>query len=287
MAQAVVMRALYQRLGFTNQAATILLDVQGIDSLEEIGYLTDDQVEGLCKRVQRPGGTIPNPAGADEPPIPNPGTAVSMRAEENLKLTAYLKKHNDRVSRPTVITDVDVESCRAKIAMRKEELEHKDPEDPPKINTKNWAKTWENFEGWLSGHKGCKGVPLSHVIREDQEVLPHDDDPSDDYDDDKEEMIARTPHLDEDGNPTQDFKTDDERVWQLIFPIVRDHPCYVYAKKGFNTPGGRNLKDITTLHIRPNWLHPHKDLLDMLYKMARLHFHLFFPVRTKNYMMMW
>ena len=61
MAEAVAMRAMFIRLGFSAAAATAIVDTQGIDTLEEVRFLSDDEAEGLCSVVRKPGGTIPNP----------------------------------------------------------------------------------------------------------------------------------------------------------------------------------------------------------------------------------
>ena len=75
MVAVVAMRASYGRLGVTAQAAAAITDHQDIDSCEELGFLTDVEVESLCKAVHRPGGTIANPDTgiAGQPAnIPNP-----------------------------------------------------------------------------------------------------------------------------------------------------------------------------------------------------------------------
>jgi ribosomal protein S13 len=43
-----VMRAAMTRLGFTDAAAQALVDEQGMDSLEEIRLLTNEEIESLC-----------------------------------------------------------------------------------------------------------------------------------------------------------------------------------------------------------------------------------------------
>ena len=94
MAEAVAMRAMFIRLGFSAAAATAIIDTQGIDTLEEVRFLSDDEAEGLCSVVRKPGGTIPNPnAGAAGQPatIPDPGNAVSKCAKNNLKLACFLE----------------------------------------------------------------------------------------------------------------------------------------------------------------------------------------------------
>ena len=57
---AAAMRALFQRLRFSNAAATALTDEQGLNSLEELGLLTDDDSFNVCKILKRLGGTTTN-----------------------------------------------------------------------------------------------------------------------------------------------------------------------------------------------------------------------------------
>ena len=83
---AAAMRAMFQRLRFTNAAAAALTDEQGLDSLEELGLMTDDDAFNVCKILKRPGGTTTNDNGDV---IANPGHNVSLKAEKNLKLAVF------------------------------------------------------------------------------------------------------------------------------------------------------------------------------------------------------
>jgi len=50
------MRAMFERIGFTPAAATLLTDEQGIDSLNEVINMKDASIENLCKVLRIPGG---------------------------------------------------------------------------------------------------------------------------------------------------------------------------------------------------------------------------------------
>ena len=50
------MHQAFQHLGCTNQAAQANVDQQGINSLEELCFLLDEDVETLCRNVKHPGG---------------------------------------------------------------------------------------------------------------------------------------------------------------------------------------------------------------------------------------
>ena len=59
MAGVVAMRAMFERMGFTVAAASLLTDEQGIDTLMEVRNMEDANIENLCKVLRRPGVRIP------------------------------------------------------------------------------------------------------------------------------------------------------------------------------------------------------------------------------------
>ena len=80
------------RLGFSAKAAGFITDDQGLDTLDELKVLTNDEIESLCKVVWHPGGIVPNPNAGDpgQPAtLSNPGEKVPLRAELKLKLACY------------------------------------------------------------------------------------------------------------------------------------------------------------------------------------------------------
>jgi hypothetical protein len=70
MAAVSAVRTMLNRIGFTIAASQVIVDEQGLDSLDEIKPLTDDKIEDLCNVIRRPGGQIPglNPG---DPPVNN------------------------------------------------------------------------------------------------------------------------------------------------------------------------------------------------------------------------
>ena len=133
MAARAAMSSMYQRLGFSLEAAGLLVDDQGMDTLEELSILTDEECDSLCKLVRRPGGTIPNPnvAVADAPArIPNPGLVVPMMAVTNLKLACYFACRQERTSRVLAPGNVTLANVRNLRALRLTELAYEDPTSP-------------------------------------------------------------------------------------------------------------------------------------------------------------
>lgn len=73
---AKALRTVLGRMGFTPQAATILMTEQGMGDLAEFTLLMDEEAENFCMVTHRPRGTIANPdADEDRQPdrIPNAG----------------------------------------------------------------------------------------------------------------------------------------------------------------------------------------------------------------------
>ena len=109
-ANLVALRAALVRMGATADVANEITAMQGIDTIEELCILTDDEVETLCRAICRPGGLMPNPAinaaggaaaavAAGIPAqITNTGHVISARAENNIKLAVYFLRFKERTS---------------------------------------------------------------------------------------------------------------------------------------------------------------------------------------------
>ena len=119
------------------------------------------------------------------------------------------------------------------------EEEHKDPSDKPSINEKNWAKTLEEVEEYFRNHLGHQKTPLSYITRRDVDVPPHIGDPQANYTVVQDEMVRRAPHIDTNGNPTDHYHIDNQRVWTLISELTRDHKCWTYVKPFQRARDGR------------------------------------------------
>ena len=240
MAEAVAIRAALQRMGCTQAAALLLTDNQEMDELAEFALLKDDEVENLCKVIRRPGGTMPNPnAAVDGQPaqIPNPGSAVSLRAENNLKLMCYFLRYKDRTSRGVVAGDVTLANVRALRDHKEWEENHTDV-DAPEINTKDWPRTIEAIEEYLRGCLGVSKIPLAYIVRA-AVAVPEGADPAGNYDSKQDELIARAPHVDADNEPTATYLADRLKVWELISDLTREHDCWTYVRPAQRSRNGR------------------------------------------------
>ena len=116
MAAVAAMRTTLTHLGFTQDVAAMITNVKGVDSIDELKFLNDKEVEGLCNNIRKPGGMMPNPdAGAQGEPamIRNPGQGVSARAENNLKLCCYFIRHHERISRSVTADQITLANVSA------------------------------------------------------------------------------------------------------------------------------------------------------------------------------
>jgi hypothetical protein len=88
MSTSATMRAMFERLCFTSGAVSSLEgNDHGINTLEEVVFLNDKDIDSLVKQLRRPGGMSAGPTivggyaqGASGPLVANPGHSVSIRA---------------------------------------------------------------------------------------------------------------------------------------------------------------------------------------------------------------
>lgn len=234
------MRGVFTRLGFTVDAARVIVDDQGIDDIQEMTILSDLEVENLCKVVRRPGGVIPNPNAAEGQPqvIPNQGSQVSLRAENNLKLACFWLRHRVRTSRETTPPNVTLASVRTVRELRLSEQSYDTPHESPTINDRDWPRTIEALEEYFRNYLGETKIPLAYVIRKDRNV-PADPDPSANYSTVQAEMIRRAPQVNAAGEELPTYASDNRKVWELLSSICREHECWTYIKPAQRSQDGR------------------------------------------------
>jgi hypothetical protein len=120
MATSATMRAFFERPGFAPGAASSLEgNDHGINTLEEVVFLSDKDIDSLVKQLWRPGGMIAGPTivggaeqGAPGHLVANTGHSVSMRNETNLKLAVFYLRHQARISRIVLPTSIKLTVVR-------------------------------------------------------------------------------------------------------------------------------------------------------------------------------
>ena len=235
---AAAIRAALQRLGFTQAASLSVTDVQGYDNLAELSELDDDEAKSLCKVLRKPGGVVAV-AGRGGGNVPNPGTVVSLKAENNLILACYFLRFKKRTSRQLDAADITAAAVRAMKPLKDWEESHKDVTSP-EIDARDWPRTIEALEEWLRGCLGVTKIPLAYVVRE--VIVPPAVDPAGGYATKQAELIARAPInvagvVPPVNDPT--FDSDNAKVWELISNITRDHECWSYVRPAQRKRDGR------------------------------------------------
>ena len=157
------MRSLFTRMGCTNQAANAIVDDQGINQLHELHYLTDTDIETLCKNVKHPGGV-----GAGNGGGANLGHMISHWAEMNIKLAAYW--YSEKISHPRIGADVTVPVVRSIHALQDAEGTYDDP-SAPTIDDQNWPRTFHAINEYFWNSFSMTNIPLVYVTREHAELM--------------------------------------------------------------------------------------------------------------------
>ena len=259
-ANLAALRAALVRLGTTAEVANEITATQGIDTIEELRILTDDEVETLCHAIRRPGGLMPNPAfnaaggaaaavAAGIPAqITHTGHVISARAENNIKLAAYFLRFKERTSRAPDAASITLANVRSLLDHKKWEETHDDV-DAPTLDEKDWPHTIEAIEEWF---RGCLGdsskIPLAYVIRTDEDPAG---DPAAGWTSKADELIGRAP-IRVGGNPVPNFLADNIKVWELLSGLTRKHTCWTYVKPFQRARDGRGA----FLALRNHYLGP-------------------------------
>ena len=161
---------MYIWLGFSPKAAKLLIRQQGLDNHNRLRILTNKNVDDICNVVRKRGSKNANGT-------PKRGQQVSMIAQENPKLAAFLFHHQQRCTLDWEITGMD-EGARFLVGQKKLEDEYEDPDMLPKINKSDMAGTMESIKEYLRSLCGVIKAPLAYVIRKTITVqtmgdLPH------------------------------------------------------------------------------------------------------------------
>ena len=160
MAAAIIIRSCFFRLG------SAMTDVQNIDSTDDIKLLLDDDFEGLCKVVRRPGGQA-LVAGVMQDDL---GNQVSLWAETKLKLVCHYLCHHDRTLPATVAADITLDNVCHTNNLCATERNHENATAVPLLTASYWPKNIEMLQEFLRGHLGETRIPLAYVIRNEPAI---------------------------------------------------------------------------------------------------------------------
>ena len=240
-ANAVMLRAMLQNIGFQQDAATYIVDTQGFDNAQDYADMTNSDIENICKITRRPGGQNAANNG------PNNGISVSMKAEKNLKMVAFYYRYQIRTSRPLIINNATPNNITRFRMLMEAEDQHKDM-TPPELTFVNWTRTIDVIEDYLRNCLGKTKIPLAYIIRDQERPEDPNLDPPGNYSSFTEELIARAPHyVGATDEHTQEYKEDNVIVYNKLAALLREKDCWTYMRSAMRTRDGRkafkNLKD--------------------------------------------
>ena len=245
------MKAMWERMGYSNTVATAIETAFGYTSLDEVCELIseEDAASMLVKTIRR-----------WEDSTGNKPYQVTMRAEINTARMLFFLAHMERTSRSVTPADITVANVKSLDFQRQVEKDHDSSAvEVPKIDDGDWSKTLEGMVDYLNQHRGITGAPLGYVVRSVITVKAEADDPrkgktGSEYENDDQEMIARAPILTATANSSgreteelealgpfaESFEADSLKVYNLLLPVFQKHSSLAYFK---GTKGKKSSKN--------------------------------------------
>ena len=192
---------------------------EGLEVMADLIEFDDEDVKTLCASVRKPGGTIPDPAGARRQ-IQDPGHSIPAISEKRLKLACYGSRIYDLIDRPITADSLSRNRLREFEQHQITIEDHTEPETLPVISkTFGIMRALDILPTHLRERIGSQKVALLYIIRENEEParlrnLEADRITSAEYDSIMDELIARTPH----NGPK--FREDNALVYQIVQDLV-------------------------------------------------------------------
>ncbi|KAG7367665.1 hypothetical protein IV203_030336 [Nitzschia inconspicua] len=188
----------------------------GLTSLEDLSILKEGDLKTLCEDIYRK-GTVP----------------ISFMAELRLKLILSEVKIRQYINCPLdTILQADTETIASWRTREALMSTLKDPiDDAPTASeiSKNWIKGIETLEYWISRHVDeVTGIPLAFAVRHG----PPDTSEykSTNYSSLCEEFEKRTRLSDEENRDFEWAGPVRVKVWNILYPIFKDHPAFECIK---------------------------------------------------------
>ena len=220
---------------FSAAAADDIVDEQGLSSIAALGEVSDKKINEMCNTVRKPGGQNAGGTPGHPKQVVGLGVKIGFFAEEKLVKWANTIRQRKLSSRDTVeadLTDVEVKRWTEFVEADKKYKEPSLTDTPPvKEFEKNWPRAFEAMDDYFKSLRSDKSrVPLSYIIRDEVDPKASADDPSSEYEDPLDELVARCPHRVANmlasiaaaaGTPvtytmTTDYKPDNAKTWQVM-----------------------------------------------------------------------
>jgi hypothetical protein len=197
---------------------------QGLQSFDQLDFVTDDGMKDLCANVRKPGGRSGNQA--------NHGAQVGYFTELQLRQLRYWKFHMRRIQRafdPVTATTAALAELWKRF---KEEEKDNDVEAPPAMKrVEEIRTTLEGVDAFLNDKRGEYGSPFFYVVRESVEIPVHD--PGYGQPTLIEELIRRTPHV------GHEYNQDNRAVWKMLRKVMHGGPGWTWIDEFSRQQDGR------------------------------------------------
>ena len=244
-------RAYYEHvLGFNQDAAGALAYDQQLVHPSDFLELDEEDIDNICQAIRKPGGI-------------GVGSQVAIISVTRLKLTLFYVKLNQRMSRPNPTFDkmtidyLDLVKDQRKIE-REYAMTKSGPDPKPlTLDLVTAPACFEKVKTYLSTLRGASGILLRYVIRE--AIYPLREGQSTWFGNWKHrhstidlELIDRAPILSDahdtslqssvlevKGPFSMAFTIDMVTVWNILFAMFGQCPCWQHVKKFAPTQNGR------------------------------------------------
>jgi len=234
--ERLAMQRLLKKLGFTDEAAKYVTEVDLVNSASILKDLNYDQCEQIVKNTRK------QDSGRLKATL-----SVADRALRNFQLTVTVAKHYARTARD--LTPDNIEDAIPMFSAYKAQKEIEDqqrkekPELPTGLTLDNTPKAGRVFEAVVEHfgrYRGINGAPLSYVVREN--VYPPDGpDPmynapyGSRYVSFDAEMVRRSPialtlQSGENGPFHPSFLADMTKVWEILHDLFSTQAIWVHVK---------------------------------------------------------
>jgi hypothetical protein len=219
----------------------------GIDSFASMLDLSATEIKEKIDTLRKPGGTIPNPAGAGE--IRDPG--INLTGAQALNLVrlhwycyyCYIAQRNPEPEnwaqwRANGFRLVEAAKFFKNIKRTEDKTERF--KLPPKFTSTNARSVMFSFKIFLRKVRGLAGVPLSYLIRDEVDVpaeaindVATDEDPGWGQPSLVEDLIRRARH---DGF---EFEEDNTLLSEYVNQLTEDTPAFSLVKLHIEAQNGR------------------------------------------------
>ena len=214
-------RAALTRCGVAEAAARNAIIAQGYQNMVQFAAMLDSDVEKLVKHLAR---------------LPQPVT-VPFSAVKKLKAmrawTLWQVRQGFPVVHVAFTQDVLAWATeRLDAEERVRALEADTPTAPEALNKlSKWTSWWEAFDQFASQVRGTMYLPLRYVYREVE--VPTAEQLAATYVNTDEELMALVRLTGE------DYNTDNHHLWNLLCPLLKDGPAWVWVKHYERTKNAR------------------------------------------------